>query len=296
MREIEIVRANDEWNPQMWWSLGKESVLLLEMDVIDFLKTIPPSSASLIVTSPPYNIGKEYERGKTTPLERYVEWQREVVSTAVTCLKPDGHICWQVGNYVRGKEVAPLDCELYPIFKDLGLRFRNRIIWHFGHGLHSTRRFSGRHETILWFTKGDNYFFDVDPVRVPQKYPNKRQYKGPRKGQLSGNPLGKSPGDVWSIPNVKSNHCEKTDHPCQFPVELVERLVLTMTQPGDLVVDPFVGVGSSLIAAFRHGRRAAGCDLEPRYLDIVEDRLRQEAAGTLKTRPMGKPIHDPRKG
>ena len=200
------------------------------------------------------------------------------------------------GNYVKDGEVFPLDCELYHIFRAMEMKCRNRIIWHFGHGLHCSRRFSGRHETILWFTKGDNYFFDIDPVRVPQKYPNKRQYKGPRKGELSGNPLGASPGDVWSIPNVKSNHCEKTEHPCQFPVELVERLVLSMTQPGDLVVDPFAGVGSSLIAAFRYGRRAAGCDLELRYLDIAEDRLRQEAAGTLKTRPMGKPIHDPKEG
>jgi len=293
MRDVDLRRMRCGGPLGLLSDASPNVAVLFEGDVIDFLSRVPPESASLIVTSPPYNIGKEYE--KKTSLDDYVEWQRDVITTAVRCLKPGGHICWQVGNHVNDGEVFPLDCELYPIFRSLGLKCRNRIVWNFGHGLHCSRRFSGRHETILWFSKGDDYHFDVDPVRVPQKYPNKKQYKGPRKGELSGNPLGANPGDVWLIPNVKSNHCEKTDHPCQFPVELVERLVLSMTIPSDLVIDPFAGVGSSLIAAFRHGRRSAGSDLEPRYLDIAEDRIRQEAEGVLKTRPMGKPIYDPSK-
>ena len=177
------------------------------------------------------------------------------------------------------------------MFKALGLRLRNRIVWTFNHGLHCTKRLSGRHETILWFTKGDDYLFDVDPIRVPSKYPNKRHYKGPKKGHLSGNPLGKNPGDVWEIPNVKSNHVEKTDHPCQFPVELIERLVLSMTKPGDTVLDPFAGVGSTLIAAEKHGRIGIGCEVIPAYHGTALARLESLRAGTLKTRPMGKPIH-----
>ena len=107
---------------------------------------------------------------------------------------------------------------------------RNRIVWHFEHGLHCSRRLSGRYETIMWFTKGDDYVFELDPIRVPQKYPGKKYFKGPKAGQYSCNPLGKNPGDVWTIPNVKSNHVEKTGHPCQFPVELIERLVLALTR------------------------------------------------------------------
>ena len=182
---------------------------------------------------------------------------------------------------------------LYRIFKDHGLQLRNRIIWTFGHGLHCQNRFSGRHETILWFTKGDDYTFNLDPVRIPSKYPDKKHFKGPNKGKLSGNPLGKNPSDVWDIPNVKSNHVEKTDHPCQFPVGLVERLVLSMTNPGGNVLDPYLGVGSSAVAALKNGRNAYGCDITEEYVDVARDRIAQLEAGTLRTRAMNQPIYEP---
>jgi adenine-specific DNA-methyltransferase len=199
-----------------------------------------------------------------------------------------------VGNHIAGpQEVLPLDIALYPIFASHGLRLRNRIVWHFEHGLHCSKRFSGRYETILWFTKGDDYVFNLDPVRVPQKYPAKKQFKGPRAGQLSCNPLGKNPSDVWIFPNVKHNHVEKTIHPCQFPVELVERLVLALTNPGDLVVDPYMGVGSTAVAAVRHGRRSAGADVVGDYVDLAKQRVSFAAAGILRTRPMDRPVYRP---
>ena len=114
-----------------------------------------------------------------------------------------------MGNYVNKGEIVPLDIALYPVFQELGLKMRNRIIWRFDHGLHCSKRFSGRYESINWFTKSDRYTFHLDPVRVPQKYPGKKYFKGPKVGQLSCNPLGKNPGDVWDIPNVKYNHVEK---------------------------------------------------------------------------------------
>jgi adenine-specific DNA-methyltransferase len=170
---------------------------------------------------------------------------------------------------------------------------RNRIIWHFEHGLHCSRRFSGRYETIIWFTKTDDYVFNLDPVRVPQKYPGKKHFKGPKAGQYSGNPLGKNPGDLWIIPNVKSNHVEKTEHPCQFPVELIERLVLSMTNEGDWVLDPFLGTGTTIVAAVRHGRRGAGAETVSRYTELARQRIRDEVEGTLRTRPMDRPVYDP---
>src|SRR5439155_26206263 len=99
----------------------------------------------------------------------------------------------------------------------------------------------------------------------------------------------KNPGDVWVIPNVKSNHVEKTEHPCQFPVELVERLVLSLTKDEDWVFDPFLGSGSSIIAAIRHGRRGAGCEVVPKYVKIARDRIRLAVNGQLRVRPMSKP-------
>lgn len=208
-------------------------------------------------------------------------------------LSDQGSICWQVGNYVEDGAIIPLDTVLYPIFSELGLKMRNRIIWHFEHGLHCSRRFSGRYETIIWFTKTRNYYFNLDPVRIPQKYPGKKYFKGPKAGQYSCNPLGKNPGDIWVIPNVKNNHIEKTDHPCQFPVELIERLVLSLSKQDDWVFDPFLGTGTSIIAAIRHNRRGAGAEIVKKYLDLAHNRIQQEIAGTLKTRPMNKPVYNP---
>ena len=245
----------------------------------------------LIVTSPPYNLGKDYETRSS--LDEYLESQAAVIQKCVRLLHPEGSICWQVGNYVDNGEVIPLDVLLYPIFRAEGLKLRNRIVWHFGHGLHASKRLSGRYETINWWTKTDDYTWNLDPIRVPAKYPGKRHYKGPNTGLLSGNPNGKNPSDVWEFPNVKSNHPEKTVHPCQFPVELVERLVLSMTNEGDTVFDPYMGVGSSIIAALMHDRIAYGCDIVPEYVDIARQRVEQLQRGTLRTRPMGKPIYDP---
>lgn len=256
------------------------------------MRELPDESMKLIVTSPPYNIGKAYERRKAW--ETYLSSQAQIISESVRLLHPQGSICWQVGNHIAPDgEVVPLDIVLYQHFKDHGLKLRNRIVWHFEHGLHASKRFSGRYETILWFTKGNDYTFNLDPVRVPSKYPNKKHFKGPRIGQLSGNPLGKNPSDVWVIPNVKNNHIEKTIHPCQFPVELIERLVLSMTNEGDNVFDPYVGVGSTVIAALKHERHGYGCDIAQEYIDIAWERVRALREGTLRTRPMGKPVYDP---
>ena len=255
------------------------------------MRELSDASMQLIVTSPPYNIGKEYENKKS--LDIYIEEQAACIAEAVRLVHDTGSICWQVGNHVDNGEVFPLDIILYSLFKNHGLQLRNRIVWTFGHGLHCQKRLSGRHETILWFTKTDDYVFNLDPIRVPSKYPNKKYFKGPKKGQLSGHPLGKNPSDVWEIPNVKSNHVEKTDHPCQFPVGLVERLVLSLTNDGDNVLDPYVGVGSTALAALRHNRHAYGCDIEQRYIDAAWERIHQLRNGTLRTRPMTKPVYEP---
>ena len=268
-----------------------ESPVLACQDNLAFMAALPDGQFKLIVTSPPYNIGKDYE--SKTSLQAWLEGQQRVIAECVRLLHPQGSICWQVGNYVRKGEIIPLDTVLYPIFADLGLKLRNRIVWHFGHGLHCAKRLSGRYETINWWTLGEDYTWNLDAIRVPSKYPGKRHFKGPNIGKLSGNPKGKNPSDVWTFPNVKNNHPEKTAHPCQFPVELVERLVLAMTEEGDAVFDPYMGVGSSIIATLKSGRAAWGCDLVPEYVEIARDRVRQLCAGTLRTRPMNKPVYDP---
>jgi adenine-specific DNA-methyltransferase len=277
-------RINDAFVPS-------EKIVVYCGDVLELLNTIPSETMQLVITSPPYNIGKEYERRQN--LEDYLEQQAKVIRECVRTLSPKGSICWQVGNHVNAGAIIPLDTVLHPIFAGLGLKMRNRIIWHFEHGLHCSRRFSGRYETIIWYTKSDEYTFNLDPIRVPQKYPGKKYFKGPKAGQYSCNPLGKNPGDLWIIPNVKCNHVEKTEHPCQFPVELIERLVLSMTNEDDWVLDPFLGTGTTIVAAIRHGRRGVGAEIISKYVHIAHDRIRQEINGTLKTRPMYREVYDP---
>ena len=265
--------------------------ILYQGDCLELLKTVPDGFAKLIVTSPPYNLGKEYET--RLDLEEYLSEQKKVIKECVRALSDEGSICWQVGNYVKNGEIIPLDMVLFPIFSSLRLHLRNRIVWEFGHGLHASKRFSGRYEVILWFTKSNKYTFNLDSIRVPQKYPQKKYFKGPKKGELSGNPLGKNPSDIWDVPNVKANHIEKTIHPCQFPVELIERLVLSMTDENDWVLDPFMGVGSTAIAALIHHRKAIGAEIMPEYIEIAEERVQQAVKGDLQIRPMERPVYDP---
>jgi adenine-specific DNA-methyltransferase len=290
--------------PQIDDEFSNESKIVIHLgDTLEMLRSLPSNYFRLIVTSPPYNIGKVYEEPKS--LQDYLSEQELVASELVRCLAEDGSLCWEVGNFVDNGEIYPLDSLFYPIFKRVGLKMRNRIIWHFGHGLHASRRFSGRYETLMWFTKSDNYVFNLDSVRVPSKYPGKTHYKGPNRGRPSGNPLGKNPSDVWTfvaqeweqelweIPNVKSNHPEKTIHPCQFPVELVERCVLALTNENDWVLDPYAGVGSTLIAGLIHNRRVLGCDRETQYLNIAKQRITDLFLGSLKVRKMGTPVYQP---
>ena len=277
--------------------------VLFNGDCLAGMAAIPDGAIKLIITSPPYNIGKTYE--VATDLDAYLTALNPIVDDLVRVLSPTGSLCWQVGNYVKHGEIFPLDILYYPFFKRHGLKLRNRVIWHFDHGLHASKRFSGRYETLLWFTKGDDYTFNLDPVRVPSKYPGKLHFKGDKRGQPSGNPLGKNPSDIWSvlvndwetclwdIPNVKANHPEKTIHPCQYPIELVERCVLSMTNEDDWLLDPFSGVASAILAALKNNRRAMGCEMMLDYVEIARNRIADLYSGNLGYRTMGKPVHKP---
>lgn len=271
-------------------------------DCKKLLNNLPDESVDLIISSPPYCIGKEYENPHDD-LESFKKQHKEIFPDLYRVLKKGGSICWQVGYHVSESFVIPLDYVVYELFtslskeKPLPLILRNRIIWTFGHGLNSTKRFSGRHETILWFTKGSQIVFNLDDVRVPQKYPGKKSYKGEHRGELSGNPLGKNPSDVWrdpfpekatdvwDIPNVKANHVEKTDHPCQFPVAIPTRLIKALTNRNALVLDPFMGVGTTGVAAIITDRRFVGAEIQNSYYMISCQRITDAANGTAQIRP-----------
>lgn len=282
---------------------------LLEGDALERLRGLEPATCSLAVSSPPYNIRKPYERNDNRTYDEYIEWQKMVIAAMIPALTADASVCWQVGTHVADGEIFPLDVPFVGIFRDLGFRLRNRIIWRYNFGHNADKRFSGRYETVLWFTRSETYTFNLDPVRVRQLYPGKRhsKAKGAKGGTPSGNPLGKNPSDywefsatedfesnpVWDVPNVKAKHPEHTEHPCQFPVELAERCVLALSNAGDTVLDPFIGTGATAIAAVKHGRHAIGIDRHQPYLQIAGERLAQLSAGTLPLRPLGKPVRRP---
>lgn len=285
---------------------------LIQADVSDGLDQVEDGSVQLVLTSPPYNLRKIYEREKAMSLGEYIEWLRPVIKKLCGKLSEKGSVCWQVGNHVKDGELFPLDAFFYEIFREEGLKLRNRIIWRFNFGLHATKRLSGRYETVLWFTKSDNYLFNLDPIRVPQIYPGKRHSKTKgekRAGKPSGNPLGKNPSDfwtfspqeaflenpVWDIPNVKASHPEQTIHPCQFPHELAERCVLALTNPGDTVLDPFMGTGTSIIAAIRANRHGVGIDKSTEYVELTRERVLKLCEGTLPLRPSGIGLRVPSK-
>lgn len=253
-------------------------------DAVAFLQGLKPRSVALTFTSPPYCIGKEYDNAHT--LDAFIAEFDRSLEAMVAATEEGGSICWQVGHNVWDGSITPLDAIIIERLRSRSdLRLKNRIVWSFAHGAHAKTRFSGRHETLLWYSKGEAQHFDLDSVRVPQKYPGKRHYKGPRKGQPSGNPLGKNPGDVWDIPNVKSRHPEKTAHPCQFPVALARRMIRALSHPGALVIDPYMGSATTGIASLLEGRNFAGCDLENSYIQLAASRFGELVGGKLQIRP-----------
>jgi len=268
------------------------NTVLFAGDCMELIRLIPDNSIDLTITSPPYCMGKEYESSES--VDDFIAAHEAVLPEVVRITRDGGSICWQVGYHVHDKTAYPLD---YPVFAIMAgikeVKLRNRMVWSFGHGLHGTMRFSGRHETILWFTKGDDYHFDLDAVRVAQKYPGKRHYKGPKKGELSGNPKGKNPGDVWEIPNVKGNHIEKEGHPCQFPVGLAERCVRALCPDGGIVFDPYMGSASSGVAAIVNGRRFLGAEKDAKYEGLAHNRLLRAYDGAVPFRPADRPIRVP---
>lgn len=241
-------------------------------DTLEYLKKIPNDTVSTIVTSPPYNIGKGKE--KKTTIDDYLIFQEKVIKECTRILKKSGSIFWQVGVFTSPEQHIPLDILLFPIFTNLKMFLKNRIIWPRAHGLQAKNRFTDRHEAILWFTKDpQNYKFFLDEIRIPQLYPSKKGYKGKNKGKLTCNPLGKNPGDVWLFENIKHNHEEQTIHPAQFPETLVERIILVTTKKNDVVLDPYMGSGTTAIVAKNLNRQYLGAEIDKEYFELCQKRL-----------------------
>jgi len=244
-------------------------------DVLDYLDSLPDGSVDLLVTSVPYNVGKTYgsTAGDSLRFTYWMGWMMQVVSEASRVLRDGGVLAFQAGStYDHLDQIVPIDMLMLDTVQKSGLSLQNRIVWQVPHGLTPKRRLAGRHETVIVASKGVPAHFNAASARTPQKQPGKRAFKGPNKGSISSHPLGAWPTDVWQIANVGHNSPEKVPgHPCQMPEELARRLVQLYTMPGDLVVDPFSGSGTTHAVCIQTGRRFSGCDLM--YADLREVRL-----------------------
>lgn len=249
------------------------TTLLYRGDCVELLTAVGLPVFDLTVTSPPYNIGKAYERPLT--LAEYVSWSETWMKSLYSCTSDSGQFWLNLG-YVgvpsAGKAV-PLP---YLLWDKSPFYFVQEVVWNYGAGVAARRSFSPRNEKFLWYVRDpDDYHFDLDAVRDPDvKYPNQR-----KNGKLKCNPLGKNPTDVWAFPKVTSGRDrsskERTGHPAQFPKAVIDRVVRACSARGGLVLDPFLGSGTTTEVAHELGRPAVGIEIRSDYLDIAITRLRQ---------------------
>jgi len=233
---------------------------------------MPKGSIPLTVTSPPYNIGKPYE--KKLEVDEYVNWCSTWISLIYQATTDNGGFWLNLGYIPLSGRAKALPIP-YLLWDKIPFFLVQEIVWNYGAGVASRKSFSPRNEKFLWYVKNPtNYTFNLDDVRDPDvKYPNQK-----KNGKLKCNPLGKNPTDVWKIAKVTSGENrsskERTLHPCQFPIAVVQRIVRACSRPGDVILDPFIGSGSLGEAAIRCGRKAIGFEINRDYIDIVQERLR----------------------
>lgn len=258
-------------------------------DCIQVMNSMDKESVNTIVTSPPYNLDKKY--GKYNDNRPLVEWEELIAKTAREAhriLKPNGSFFLNVSPIPdkKTKEIIPLDAIAYFIFKKEGYYLRNSIVWHFNNMQNCTNRLSGRWEKVLWFVKDiNNYVFNLDDIRIPYITKNDKRLIGGS---------GRNPTDTWNfdlpdsdfwyfdrVNNMTKGKLGISDHPCIFPIPMIERIIKMSTKEGDTVLDPFLGSGTTLIASQKLNRVGLGIELDERYNEIIEKRLQNESSPEL---------------
>jgi len=248
-----------------------DGVAIYNLDCIEAMRRIEDNTVNLTVTSPPYNIGKEYE--SSLAMSEYLHWCTEWMAQIYRVTSKEGSFWLNIGYFeVENKGLAvPI---AYLLWDKSEFYLLQEVIWNYAAGVACKTRFSPRNEKLLWYVKDKtSYTFNLDDVRDPDvKYPNQK-----KNGKLKCNPLGKNPTDVWQIPKVTSgtnrSSIERTAHPAQYPTEMIERIIKSSSNQGDLIIDPFLGSGSTAIAAIENGRNVIGFEIEERYARIAVDRI-----------------------
>ena len=255
-------------------SYEQDGVALFCADCVEALSAIDDGSVQLTVTSPPYNIGKEFDVERE--LDVYLDWCAEWATQVARVTAGDGSFWLNLGYTTQSARSKALPLT-YLLWNRVPMYLVQEIVWHYGAGVAARRSFSPRNEKFLWYVKNPNdYVFDLDSVRDPHvRYPNQK-----KNGKLKCNPAGKNPSDVWIIPKVTSgsqrSSPERTPHPSQFPIALIERIVRAASRTNDVVLDPFVGSGTTAVVAQSLGRRIIGFDRNASYLKVAAARLREQ--------------------
>ncbi len=225
-----------------------------------------------VITSPPYNIGKEYEDVK--PLKEYVEWSSDWLNNVSKLINPCGTLLLNLG-YIPIEDKGHAIPLSYLLWDKVPLYLNQEIVWNYSAGVACKNFLSPRNEKVLWYVKDKtNYTFNLDLIRDQNvKYPNSK-----RKGKLRVNTLGKNPSDVWEIAKVTTGYNrssnERTPHPCQFPIDLIDRLILGFTNESDIVLDPFIGSGTTFDSCIRNNRYCVGFEIKSDYCEIAKNRIK----------------------
>lgn len=249
-----------------------DNILIYQGDSLELMNYIPEGSLPLTVTSPPYNIGKEYE--SILELDDYVKWIAKWINQVYRCTSFHGSFWLNLG-YLSIPQKAKAIPIPYLIWDKVPFYLIQEIVWNYSAGVAGKLFFSPRNEKFLWYVKDPkNYVFNLDDIRDPNvKYPNQK-----KNGKLKCNIKGKNPTDVWQIPKVTSgknrSSKERTTHPAQFPVQLVNRIILASSHINDIVFDPFLGSGSTAEAAIKNGRKVIGFEINENYINITIERIK----------------------
>jgi adenine-specific DNA-methyltransferase len=248
-----------------------DGVAIYKMDCLEAMKMLPKETINLTITSPPYNIGKEYE--ELVHVNDYVNWCEKWILQIHRLTASNGTFWLNLG-YLEVKETGLAVPIPYLLWNKTPFYFLQEVVWNYAAGVACKYRFSPRNEKLLWYVRNpEDYVFNLDAVRDPDvKYPNQK-----KNGKLKCNPLGKNPTDVWQITKVTSganrSSAERTPHPAQFPMALVERMLLSSSNKGDVILDPFMGSGSTAQCAISNDRYVIGFELEEKYIDFAKKRI-----------------------
>ena len=244
-------------------------------DSVAWLHSLPSASIDLAFFDPPYGI-KKAEWDTFESQQEYVRWSLQWIEQAARVLKPTGTL------YICGFSEILADLKLPASVFFQGCRW---LVWHYKNKANLGGDWGRSHESILHFRKSKQFTMNMDDIRIPYgshtlKYPEhpqaeSSQYgKSSQKGRLwNPHPKGAKPKDVLEIPTTCNGMHEKTPHPTQKPEELLRAIVLASSNPGELVLDAFLGSGTTAVVAEQLGRRWLGCDSSPEYCGWAAERI-----------------------